>query len=507
MRGKLLDWADQLESRVKGMSLSLDDCPFIMPISIFFLFLAFLLGESKGRMVMDEQYLIRLGERILKEGNFFGETFSWLCMENAQEWVNHEPLSSILFYLADKVFHDGGPVLLGGISGAAAASICVKKRKWRSWGLSGILLFAFLLLSLLLCTHPRAYVLTFPLFAVMVCCLRDSYEDMDLLLFLPPISMLWAWLNGGSAHMAWIFPLIFAFFTLFSDILSRIPMVEVRVPKTSAAHYAGTAVICAAVQFLVPYSSRSFFYAFHQSWRGCPYIAEFQRNGILIFIIGNLSFTALAAWNVFIRKKKVDPACACIYLGCTVAGLAVTRFQPYAGMSAALILTDGLMDISGKGKVRNAPMLRHVIAVVPVLLVIAAFMNGYTLSMQRPAEELLPALEEASPKRIYTDIHCGNWLDGNGEFFCFTDGRGDCYTREQLEDAFLCSLGPGDSKDLSKECGRGVGDVVEKYQFDAMLVQKGTALDEWVNGKGNDSYWMEKETESYSLWLKNEVDF
>lgn len=90
-----------------------------------------------------------------------------------------------------------------------------------------------------------------------------------------------------------------------------------------------------------------------------------------------------------------------------------------------------------------------------------------------PSDNMIETIKELKPERFYNPYNCGGYLTYKG-LDVFIDGRADIYTTINLKDAL--DIQRGNYKYL---------DLINKYNFDYMLVQTATAIDTFLKLDSN----------------------
>ena len=452
--------------------------------------------QIKTNGIGDSDYFwhIALGKHIVENRSIFEQdVFSWIAAERGYIETAHSWLGSVIIYLFSTLFAD--PVCGASLYAFAtsAATSFITAYAWGSpWdrdnqkcvfinGLSTIMAG----LSVVICgTSPRPLSFGILLFVISMLLLHDGFEDLKSRKCwgLPMISVLWANLHGGSV------PILFAFTGMFL-ILSFLPACSWKgigqSYRRSAARikrFTGLLVSSIAAALINPYGYRLFIYFFFTNNAATKdYISEWQPAYLLnlsvVLAIGILLITAL------IRRDQKPAELS--YLLPVFATLFMTglyiRISPYLILCSVMYFSHSLHSVFGEKEPRKLNTLtigrlNALILAIAVTMTCVSIQTRSKTDSETPGDtitpELITALQEIRPERMYTGYNDGGYLIYHG-FQSFIDSRADLFPGAMLKRAI-------EFEDIKNFTAQEIDSYIAEYDFDAILAAPKRAISIWL---------------------------
>ncbi|PKL48494.1 MAG: hypothetical protein CVV42_09410 [Candidatus Riflebacteria bacterium HGW-Riflebacteria-2] len=414
------------------------------------------------------------------------DVFSWYAKENQIEWLSHEWLSQVIFYLIHHTTGEIGIYLFSLTSACLMAFLIIRRNK-KFLGLSILLPAAFFLpMSVLfkLMFYGRPHLFSYFLIYATLACLYHyrSNESSKAIYLIPLIAFFWANLHGGSSTMSYI--LCFAFFVTSSFEFSIGKLHFDKLPRNRSFAFliAGLASILAliinpySIEMLVyPYSNMgdSFMQKMISEWSS-PDAKEYWQVFILFF---PLSFVSL---GFMITEKKIKAVDLLIFLFFSYMFFRSVRFGVVFYIASTFFVFEYFpVPIFAPAK-KHANTLFYVVLAGLLILNIMGISN--TIKTTRENRLISTVLEsrfielvkKESPKRLYNDYDFGVSLIYNN-IETFVDARADLFSPHNLRDAFnLANLTNKNSSIKNEQFTPEI--LINKYRFDAFLTRSGNSL-------------------------------
>lgn len=442
----------------------------------------------------DYYWHIALGHRILQTGTFGGvDTLSWVAQEQGLEYINHSWLADILLaWLAGL----GSTEILGAVLYLTGSLAALSVLVFALWGggllaprrLAHRLADWAVVLAVWYCLrvtwgNPRPQQLALVLFALALRLLQSAWHGGKNGWALPVLAALWANVHGGSLP---VLPSLTALYGL----LALLPPFRVG----QLCHRRGAPARNWALLFML------------EGLAGClnPYgpglYGQFLRVDTNSALLGVTEwqpvswasspafFVALAllilAW---LLARQPVPLAELLPLAATTAlALLHVRGVPWFAVCLAVFLLrhiealrHALAQLADTAQhKRPAPNLlcrglrAAFRAALPILT--AGSLAACAWLAPRAVEnqfyrlfppELVNALHQIQPQKLYTSYNCGGMAIQAG-FQSFVDSRAELFTPQILTDAQIISGASRRSSTWS------IDEVIARYDFDAILLAK-----------------------------------
>ena len=476
-----------------------------------------------GNYYCDSDYYwhIALGRVLARTGRLPGaDGLSWAVQQQGLEYVNHSWLADWLLY---RLSLWGPTEIAGAVVYLAGCLALLALALFGLWGrgllapgqrLAHRLADGAVILGVWLCLrytwgNPRPQQLALVLFALALYLLRSAWEHPHRrrCFLLPALAALWANLHGGSL------PLLLGMTGLYG-LLALLPPFQ----RGSLCHRRGAPArrfaLLLGLEALAgccnPYGPRLYGQFFQvdatsalvgvtewqpATWDNAP--AFFAAMGLLALV-----------WLLARRPFELEPV-APLLLTAGFTLLHVRGMFWWCVCAAAFLLRQapalraGLERVAGRfrpGRLR--PLARAAGRALFPLVTAAALAAGACFA---PAAlhnrfyrvfppELVDALEQADPQRLYTSFNAGGMAIQAG-FQSFVDSRAQLFTPEMLVDAQILAGTRRQSATWS------IDQVLTRWQFDAVLLAKYDAELTASYFAGRDDWRMVYDGAWYTLFL------
>lgn len=467
---------------------------------------------GNGILGNDFWWHVKVGENICKTGNVpQTDIFSWYGMEHNIEWTAHEWLGDVILYGIHAL---GGDIAIFGFCILMAAFFNVliwREMKGYIQRKIGTVFYLLLTLSVT-CTmffygRPQIFGFFFVYAELKILYVFITNPRSKMVFLIPLITALWSNIYGGSSNLSYILCVIFLIGSLFEFKIGRIKAEKID-RKAQVILLIITVLTVGAVVLnpiginvlKYPYEnlSDSVSMSFISEWKAPD--AKLLGNLLLFFV--PVTLTIIGFIHTEKKIKFLDLLVNFIFL---FLFLRSVRFIMFWFIAAAFTtpayLPEGpKVNVEGK-KTRT---ILSVILIICIFFLCGTLSGVYkTCKTENPisvamSNEAVVAVKECNPKRIFNDYDLGETLIYN-DISVFFDARADLYSKcEILSDGLeLMSMQPLNvAKNTS---GINVEQLIEKYDFDYILIKKARPLFVYLNANPN-SYPLVYEDNTVSLF-------
>lgn len=452
----------------------LDYLPLIMFIAFSFLFTFMLTLGPK--LDYDVWFHIRAGEYFFNTGT--PPTIpidSWYALSQEVYWVSHEWLFGVFIYWLMEFSPQLVNLLSTIILSTIVAMVAYYNRKLfienPSISYIGIIILSFVIKT---GNAPRphliAYFLTFFLFVILR---KDAEEEGNSIFWLLPMTLAWVNLHGGSYILLFLF--------LFLNIISGFfdfQLGKIVFKKSSRAHQfkrIGVFIVSLVLVGFNAHGIHMYLYPFTNfadnlmqgnitEWAAPDLKVSWQ---VYLYIAMALYVSALISTKKEIKAIDFLTGFAYIYLT-----LRSIRFAPQMAIVVMMIVANYTDSIDfaflrfSKRLILFFSTAMLMISVFSLVPTIATYKEQELFIYSHfPTNELIESIREISPERLYNPYNSGGYLMYK-DISVFIDGRADIYTSINLRDGFILNRG-----------GASYLTLIDKYDFDYMLVNKNSTLD------------------------------
>ena len=444
------------------------------------------------RMVGDDYWWhIKAGEYMVENKLIpFTDVFSWFGVQEGLYWHSHEWLTEVVLYLIQKPFGDFGVYIF-------TLLLCVLLQIFILWvnkdtilknklmTIVWIILGSFILEPVV---FPRPHMISFLLLAITLYLLFNfiKNENDKKIWLLPIISILWVNFHGGSSNLPYVLTFIFLFVGLFEFEIGKLECKRLTKKQLTTLFIVGILSIVSLVvnphgidMITYPYANMndSFMLSFIAEWRSPD-----LKNSVDLFIY--VLFFIIGITLVF-TNKKLKAIDLTLILAFTYLTCKSVRFSVFLYMIATFVLFKYINEFKLKDKYEKY------LGLILIMIGIALSSNIMNINLIKEKPILAPLtmdmieeVKELNPKKLYNDYNLGGYLIYN-DIPVFVDSRADMYSKYNLKDAInLMYL--QDTEKVSNENEFDVNSIIEKYGFDAFLIQKVRPLNQYL--KYNNKY-------------------
>lgn len=457
---------------------------------IFFAVLAILIYNfSEGINGNDFWWHVKVGEWIVEKWQIpTRDIFSWYGIAQNFEWTAHEWLSEVVFYVIHNKYGEAGIFIFSFFSACMIIFLMWKqtiKYIKKNLLISGIFYTLFAVIaSLFFCGRPHVFSFFFLYYTLKI--LYDYYDNPKSrkIYFLPVMAVLWSNFHGGSSNLVYILCIIFWCTGMFSfqvgclynekkdtEWLLKLGIVTFLTIGIITINPAGikmlwypyenmtdTLMVSIISEWQSPDAKnigQLFLYFFPIGLIGIGFVLENKRirfiDGIIMAIFLFLFFRSvrfILLWYIAVGF------CAFSYMPeCKVKDI-TTKFEKIVcGIAFLLIFV-----VSGWSAINMVQTIHQGEIITKVL-----------------SDEMISVVKENGPKRLFNDYNLGESLIFEG-ITVFFDARADLYSANEIlaEGCGLLLLQQLDES--AEEEYINVQSIIEKYQFDALLILKSRPL-------------------------------
>ena len=468
---------------------------FIFIAMILFTISIYMIGISINIETYDYWWHIKSGEYILNNGNVpTSDIFSWYGISNNLDWTSHEWLSEVLLYIPCMLFgQSSGYIVASALFVLTGALVYIFNKNAFNKNLVFSLLWIILgTITLMPTFNPRPHMFSFILFIITLKIIFSFLErkKYSLIWSIPFISLLWSNLHGGSSNLPYILCLMAVFTGLIEKDFGFLHFKKINKDKIKTLLTVSVLSIIAIA--INPHGIEMIFYPYVnmadtlmlsviQEWRApdLKLLTDYPIY-ILIFVV----------YAIFLKRSiSIDFRDLVYILAFTFLTLKSIRFSPFLYVVSTPIILKYIDEKEWDIKVFSIGIL--LLSIFFILINISPIKES---SSKFSTEEMVKAsvIEEIKRndiKRIYNSYGLGGYLIYN-DIMPFIDGRADMYSDNILSDYHIIDNMILNAKEL-----------IKKYDFDGFLVEKGSAIDNYI--EENPNYTKISSDKNYNLYKKN----
>ena len=455
---------------------------------------------SNGISGNDFWWHIKAGEWMVDNMQIpTSDIFSWHREYMDMPWVAHEWLSEIIFYIIYKYSGAIGVLIFCFIVAMILIGLVVKEGFVdisRSPVLSIVLIAMFIgLISVYIYGRPYIFSYFFILAELKILYRFYKNNDTKSIYLIPVISIAWSNLHGGSSSLVYVICLVFLIIGCINFRVGRV--VGERLSKNALIKLGGITIASIIALMINPIGFEVLLYPF--KCFGDPIqmsmIAEWQApNAKNIFeLITCFMPVCLVIFSMMQTDKEIRLIDIAILALFSLMFIRSVRFcipwniaVIYCGFR--YIPTSKIrLKVTRKADIDKVKNNERVYIIACGILMVATLVisginfnktisNGQIISTVL-SDEVIEVIKEDNPERIFNDYNYGVVLVYN-DIPVFVDARADLYVENGiLGDSFGLSL-----LDWSFIEGgeTSVEELIEKYNFDAMLTSSKSALCRYI---------------------------
>lgn len=478
----------------------------LLSISILIVFM------GGGILGNDFWWHIKVGEYVCNTGNVpLTDIFSWYGLENNVEWTAHEWMGDVLLY---KIFALGGEgaIFCFSIFMAVLFNVLIwnETKKYIHAKIGTVFYFLIALAatsSFFFYGRPQIFGF-FLVYAELKILFGFVNNTKSRTVFLIPlIAVFWSNIYGGSSNLSYILCGVFLVGSLFKFETGKIE--AKRMDKRALIILSSVTILTIGAVLVNPIGihvltypyenlSDSVSMSFISEWKAPD--AKLLGNLLLFFVPVALTFIGFIHTEKRIKFLDLFVNLIFVLLFLRSVRFIMLWFIAAAFTSPAYLPEGPKVSVEGK-KTRT---VLSAVSIICIFFLCSTLGGVYkTCKTENPilvamSDEAVVAVKECNPKRIFNDYDLGETLIYN-DVPVFFDARADLYSKcgiltDGLE---LMSLQP---LNIAKSTnGINVEQLIEKYDFDYILIKKARPLFVYLNANPS-SYPLVYEDETVSLF-------
>ena len=440
---------------------------------------------SQGIEGNDFWWHVKAGEWIVQNKQVpKTDIFSWYGQEKQLAWVAHEWLAEVCFYF---LFSWGGEmgIYIFALGMAMILLILVfliiHKKIKKNMLIAGI----YMVLFAVVCSfffYGRPHIFSYFLLLAELKCLYDFYENVESkkIYWIPVIACLWSNLHGGSSGLSYVLCVLLMISGMFKLECVRIVTVrfnKTQIMKLTIVTFASiVALLCnpLGVDVLVyPYKNLS-------DMISMKYINEWQvpdakQWGAIVLYFLPIVLVSVGIITEQVKVRLWDLVVMLLFLFLFMRS---ARFIILWYIAAAFYAP----NYFPKCRLKPISMLYEKVLLMFVIfgLVISGIIMGVQIRVNLSSDDIIKKnlsqsainmIKGEKSKRVFNDYNISDIMIFN-DIPVFFDSRADLFSEcGALEDGFeLLSLSPNMIK--YKGTGMYVEEMIEKYGFEAFLIEK-----------------------------------
>lgn len=440
----------------------------------------------------------KLGEYIVNNKEVPNTAvFSWWGLEQGTTWISHEWLFSIVIYGISKIFgFNTVPIFAALVTSLLIALIVyLNFENIKNSPLKSILLtiWASMLLIETAVGRPQIF-LNWLLFGAFILIEHEFKRPDNKIFLLIPLMTLWVNIHGGS----WILlPFFFGLAILCNSFDLNIGRIQTeKCGKKVLIKRIIVLVLTIAVVWINPHGVSMYVYPFSNATDTTmlTYISEWSQlkfNNVthLLFLVLPVIYFIYA----FATKEKINIYEFIVELAFVVMTLKAVRFSTQLTIISFYLITK---NVPFKQEKHFEQVYKVLIQILIIYLAYTGglnirnvYNNPYKLDIM-PSDEIIETIKESNTTRLYNPYNVGGYLIYNG-IETFVDGRADIYSRDNFEDYASITV-----------CEYGFEEKMEKYNFEAYLVEKDENLYDCLLNK--DDVVLKAEDDNFAYFVKRE---
>lgn len=416
------------------------------------------------------------------------DIFSWYGMEKNIAWTAHEWLADVLFYLIHSSLGAAGIYILS--LAAALAMIYLLIWNTREYLKKNILISGvfYVMLSIVcyMFFYGRPHIFSFFLLFFEMKILYEFMEKPDTrkVFLIPLIACAWSNIHGGSSNLSYILCIIFI---LCISLKFKIGRVEAtRFHKVYIKRLSAVTVLTIGAILVNPVGLHVLAYPYQSLSDNMmmTVISEWQApdakmigNLILYFIPIVLMMVGFVTEEKKVRFIDIAVMGAFLFLFFRSARFIMLWYIVATFYAFPYMPECKVKEISGKFE-----KLTLCIAGIALGIGVVFFTGKVIINLDNPdlistvvSEEMINAIKEDNPDRLYNDYNTGETLIYN-DIEVFFDARADLYSAENIMSDGVSLMYLEQANGKAKTPYVDVEALVEQYQFDAILILKDRPL-------------------------------
>ncbi len=443
---------------------------------IIFLGICNVIYSFRTYLSNDYHWHYLVGEYIVKTGHIpKADIFSWYGIDHKLPFISHEYLSDIIMYFIKPI----GMVITGILLKISFYYFLVKNLKFNKDDFfPNIVKFFYLIISIIVMRsmENRPFLFSILFFNLFFSFLNKLIvtNNKKYIIYISLIQLLWVNIHGGSSSLIMIILLIYL---LFPFINEKVFHQKNKVPSKLL-------FICLISTFLVSFINPNTYkivlypYLNMADSTMIDGISEWASpnfhglNGIYLFVV--LFFPVFIMMISKTKKDNIDYILIFMFLFMSLRSI---RFMHFYIFVATYILGRYPYDLKlfkRKLVINKIPIvIACSFALIPIIFyVIDEYHSKNTIYSDASISKII----EINPQRLYNDYDYGGYLSyllKDTDIKIFINSIADIYTKNIFPDYYsMMSI-------------RNVDKLLDKYDFDCMLLIKGDRLIDYMRLKDN----------------------
>ncbi|MBE5959462.1 MAG: hypothetical protein E7254_11455 [Lachnospiraceae bacterium] len=465
---------------------------------------------SMGLNGNDFWWHIKAGNWILSNHAFPKyDMFSWYAQEIGLKWTAHEWLSEVIFAVVYNIGGQYGIFLFSFIAAAILLILLVSVCKEYTVNniIYTVIFLIFTTMLFKIYCFGRPHLFSFFLLFFELKCLYDFIENRSekSIYFIPLIALLWANFHGGSSNLSYVLCIFVIITGAFNFRLGKV--VFTKLENAKLIKLAGAAITSMIAICINPYGTHMLAYPYENMADKImlKLIAEWaapdaKEIAILIFFFMPFAFGLL---TLIATEKDINATDLIIFAFFSYMFFRSGRFIVFLMISLPFYTfryAPKMVTLNNPESKADKLVSSGLIGLFSIIILMGLF-NGYTsnkngILVKRELDtKFIDLIKSEAPSRPFTDYNYGGELIFS-DVQVYVDGRADVYTGEPIRDyCSLYSLLNHDVNDTSKDKAHFLTKLLDKYQFDAFLIDKERALTTYLY-ENSDKYELVEQDEN-----------
>lgn len=483
---------------------------------ILFLGIVLSFSFSEGISGNDFWWHIKSGQWIINNKTVPShDIFSWVGKKYAIEWIPHEWLSEVIFYLIFSLFGELGMYVFSlsmSIIMLALIGLEIKDYIFKNYVISSLYLVLFsVIISLFFYGRPQifSYFLLFLLLKILYKFYNNT--SSKCIYIVPLIACLWSNLHAGSAPLVYVLCAIFLGVSLINMKIGR--LYSNRIQLKAIFRLSIITVLSVLAIMINPIGIKALIYPFVNMSN------EIQMSIISEWAspdaknIGNilLYYFPILITNIglVICKKNLKLIDLIIALFFIFLFLRSTRFIILWYIAVAFYGFDYMPSCKIKTITHRTEYVALAICFIVLLCAyiypfksINSIIKSQNLITKSVSDKMIKIIKENKPQKLFNDYNTGEMLIYN-DIDVFFDSRADLYSAKSIfnDGASLLYLRRVDSDNCFD-----IDKMLNKYKFDSFLVEKERPLYSYLaNDKKYKLIYTDKNT-GYFITINQTID-
>ena len=444
---------------------------------------------SNGISGNDFWWHVKVGEWICENDMVpTKDIFSWYGMEKDIAWTAHEWLADVVFYIVHSNIGNAGIYILSLI--AALAMIYMLLWQAKDYIKHNILIsglfFAMLSIVSTMFFYGRPHIFSFFFLFFEMKILYEFIEKPDTkkIFFIPLIACIWSNMHGGSSNLSYILCIIFVICIVMKFKIGRVESERfskiyiIRLVVVSALTVCAILVNPVGMHVLTyPYQSLgdNMMMTVISEWQAPD--AKMIGNLILYFVPIVLMTIGIITEERKVRFIDIAVMGAFLFLFFRSARFIMLWYIVATFYAFPYMPECKVKEITGK-----LEKITLYVASIALGVGVIFFAGKVIMNLNNPdlistvvSDEMIEAIKEDNPERLYNDYNTGETLIYN-DIEVFFDARADLYSAENImaDGVSLMYLEQGNSEASTSYVD--VEALMKQYQFDAILMLKSRPL-------------------------------